>query len=33
LALTFEIMNLFEDALVQYDELEASFFQVLKGLA
>ena len=33
MALTFEIMNLFEDALVQYDELEASFFQVLKGLA
>ncbi|CAI2180057.1 6002_t:CDS:2 [Funneliformis geosporum] len=33
LALTFEIMNLFEEALVQYDELEASFFQVLKDRA
>ncbi|PKC75818.1 hypothetical protein RhiirA1_436013 [Rhizophagus irregularis] len=33
LALTFEIMNIFEDALVQYDELEASFFQVLKDRA
>ncbi|GBC05869.1 hypothetical protein RclHR1_06490004 [Rhizophagus clarus] len=33
LALTFEVMNIFEDALVQYDELEASFFQVLKDRA
>jgi hypothetical protein len=24
-------MNLIEDALIQYDELEASFFQSLKG--
>lgn len=24
-------MNLFDDALVQYDELEASFFQAMKG--
>lgn len=24
-------MNLTEDALIQYDELEASFFQNLKG--
>ena len=31
LAQSFEIMNLYEDALLQYDELEASFFQVLKG--
>ncbi|CAG8469022.1 1642_t:CDS:10 [Racocetra fulgida] len=27
LALTFEVFNLYEEALVQYDELEASFFQ------
>ncbi|CAG8497762.1 1816_t:CDS:10, partial [Acaulospora morrowiae] len=33
LALTFEVMNLYEEALVQYDELEASFFQVLKDRA
>ncbi|CAG8444801.1 5577_t:CDS:10 [Ambispora gerdemannii] len=33
LAQSFEIMNLHEDALLQYDELEASFFQVLKGVA
>src|SRR5437879_5172422 len=32
LAQSFEIMNLYEDALTQYDELEASFFQVLKGM-
>jgi hypothetical protein len=31
LAQAFEIMTLYEDALIQYDELEASFFQVLKG--
>jgi len=31
LAYSFEGMNLFEDAMIQYDELEASFFQVLKG--
>jgi hypothetical protein len=24
-------MSLYEDAMIQYDELEASFFQVLKG--
>ncbi|KAL7418117.1 trafficking protein particle complex subunit 10 [Mrakia frigida] len=30
LAYSFEGMNLFEDAMIQYDELEASFFQVLK---
>jgi hypothetical protein len=24
-------MNLYEEALLQYDELEVSFFQVLKG--
>lgn len=31
LASSFDGMNLTEDALIQYDELEASFFQVLKG--
>ena len=30
LASSFEGMNLLDDALIQYDELEASFFQVLK---
>ncbi|KAG9041581.1 hypothetical protein FS837_012056 [Tulasnella sp. UAMH 9824] len=30
LASSFDGMNLTEDALIQYDELEASFFQVLK---
>lgn len=30
LASSFEGVNLFEDALWQYDELEASFYQVLK---
>ncbi|CED85218.1 Putative transmembrane protein [Phaffia rhodozyma] len=30
LANSFEGMNLYEDALIQYNELEASFFQVLK---
>ncbi|KAG8967746.1 hypothetical protein FRC05_001925 [Tulasnella sp. 425] len=30
LATSFDGMNLTEDALIQYDELEASFFQVLK---
>ncbi|GAA5838645.1 hypothetical protein JCM11251_003252 [Rhodosporidiobolus azoricus] len=30
LADSFEAMSLFEDALIQYDELEASFFQSLK---
>ncbi|KAI9097282.1 hypothetical protein DFS34DRAFT_621113 [Phlyctochytrium arcticum] len=29
LAYTFEIMNLFDESLLQYDELEASFFQTL----
>lgn len=29
--MSLEGMNLFEDTLIQYDELEASFFQVLKG--
>ncbi|KAI8849287.1 hypothetical protein BC829DRAFT_189092 [Chytridium lagenaria] len=29
LACTFELMNIFEEALVQYDELEAAFFQNL----
>lgn len=24
-------MNLIEDALIQYDELEAAFFQAMKG--
>lgn len=33
LAQSFEIMNLFEDALIQYDELDASFFQVLRDKA
>ncbi|RHZ81350.1 hypothetical protein Glove_121g72 [Diversispora epigaea] len=33
LALTFEAMNLYEEALVQYEELEASFSQVLKDRA
>ncbi|KAG9285997.1 hypothetical protein G9A89_022673 [Geosiphon pyriformis] len=33
LAQSFEIMNLYEDALLQYDELEASFFQVLRDRA
>lgn len=33
LAHSFEGMNLLEDAIIQYDELEASFFQVLKGSA
>ena len=31
LALSFEAMNLIEDALIQYDELEAAFFQAMKG--
>ncbi|ORX94739.1 hypothetical protein K493DRAFT_301887 [Basidiobolus meristosporus CBS 931.73] len=31
LAQSYEMMNLFDQALKQYDELEASFFQVLKG--
>lgn len=31
LALSFEHMLLLEDALIQYDELEASFFQLLRG--
>lgn len=31
LADSFEAMNLMADALVQYDELEVSFFQALKG--
>lgn len=31
LADCFETMNLLEEALIQYDELEASFFQTLKG--
>jgi hypothetical protein len=25
-------MTLYEEALIQYDELEASFFQVLRGI-
>ncbi|KAI9499327.1 trafficking protein particle complex subunit 10 [Zychaea mexicana] len=33
LAQAFEIMSLYEDALIQYDELEASFFQVLRDKA
>ncbi|KAI9318228.1 trafficking protein particle complex subunit 10 [Dichotomocladium elegans] len=33
LAQAFEIMTLYEDALIQYDELEASFFQVLRDKA
>ena len=32
LAESFEAMTLFEEALIQYDELEASFFQNLKGI-
>lgn len=32
LAHSFEHMLLLEDALIQYDELEASFFQILRGL-
>lgn len=32
MASSFEGMGLIEDALVQYDELEASFFQALKGM-
>jgi hypothetical protein len=31
LAESFEATTLFEDALIQYDELEACFFQNLKG--
>jgi len=31
LAQSFEHMLLLEDALIQYDELEASFFQLLRG--
>lgn len=31
LADSFEVMTLYEDALIQYDELEAAFFQVSKG--
>lgn len=31
LASIFELMQLFDEALVQYDELEASFFQTLAG--
>lgn len=31
LADSFEAMTLYEDALIQYDELEASFFQHVKG--
>lgn len=31
LAQSFEHMFLLEDALIQYDELEASFFQMLRG--
>ncbi|KAM3584023.1 hypothetical protein VKS41_003991 [Umbelopsis sp. WA50703] len=33
LAHTFETMTLYEEALIQYDELEASFFQVLRDKA
>ncbi|CAO3675315.1 unnamed protein product [Umbelopsis vinacea] len=33
LAHTFETMSLYEEALIQYDELEASFFQVLRDKA
>ncbi|KAG0193307.1 hypothetical protein DFQ28_005750 [Apophysomyces sp. BC1034] len=33
LAQAFEIMTLYEEALIQYDELEASFFQVLRDKA
>ncbi|KAI8982642.1 Cullin family-domain-containing protein [Pilobolus umbonatus] len=33
LAQAYEIMTLYEDALIQYDELEASFFQVLRDKA
>jgi len=32
LAQSFEHMLLLEDALIQYDELEASFFQLLRGI-
>ena len=32
LAQSFEHMLLLEDALIQYDELEASFFQMLRGI-
>lgn len=28
----YEMMNLHEEALKQYDELEASFFQILRGM-
>ena len=31
LASSFEEMNLLEDAQIQFDELEASYFQVVKG--
>jgi hypothetical protein len=31
LAVSFEAMSLLEDALMQYDELEVSFFQVMHG--
>lgn len=30
--MSFEGMNLVDEAQLQYDELEASFFQALKGL-
>ncbi|OBZ90744.1 Trafficking protein particle complex subunit 10 [Choanephora cucurbitarum] len=33
LAQAYEIMTLYEDALIQYDELEASFYQVLRDKA
>src|SRR5271169_1632885 len=33
LAQSFEHMLLLEDALIQYDELEASFSQMLRGMA
>ena len=32
LADSFEAMTLYEDALIQYDELEAAFFQHVKGV-
>ena len=31
MAFTYELMGLYEEALVHYDELEAGFFQTLSG--
>ena len=31
LAFTFELLHLYEESLMHYDELEAGFFQTLTG--